>query len=58
MYNPQIKIISSENKWTTFKYVASNARSRMATLLLNIKYKNGEVDILNPEKLYKREVEA
>lgn len=58
MYNPQIKIISSEHNWTSIRYVSSNAKSRIATDKLAEKYENGEVTIVNPDKLYRAKAEA
>ena len=58
MYNPEIKIISSESKWTKYRYVASNANSRMLTKALEDMFLKGQINIVNPDKLFKKAAES
>jgi|GEM_PF-3967914 len=44
----RIKIIGSNTKWTTFRYLNSCARGRMSTSLLKRKIEEGKIQLNNP----------
>lgn len=52
----KIKIIDTGRKHISFKYVASNAASRMDKNSFLQDYKNGVFDIVNPGKLNKDDI--
>ena len=58
MYLPQIKVIKSDPKWTSFIYVASSSKSRMMTKLINTKVEKNEIEVVNPELLFESGVNA
>lgn len=45
---PQVKILSSNEKWTTVLYPNSNARSRIRTSRLIQQYNKSRIDVVNP----------
>ena len=53
----RIKVLNSNKNWTSFRYISSNATSRMATPLLHKKHEKGEILIVNPKafELYEEE---
>ena len=51
MNNIAIKIISCGPKWTHIRYVASNAKSRIATEKLVNDFKTKMVDVVNDAAL-------
>ncbi|MDX1478797.1 MAG: hypothetical protein R3301_13885 [Saprospiraceae bacterium] len=53
----RIKVINSNKNWTSFRYMSSNATSRMSTPMLHKKFQKGEVHIVNPKafELYEEE---
>lgn len=48
---PRIKILHVDSKWTSIRYVNSNAKSRIKTEQLKSDFENGILDVVNPQSL-------
>ncbi len=48
---PRIKILNTDKKWTSIRYVNSNAKSRIRTDQLKSDFDKGILDVINPQSL-------
>jgi hypothetical protein len=47
MKNIEVRVMDCGPKWSSIKYVSSNARSRISTQKLILQYKSNSIDVVN-----------